>query len=127
MLFLNYEYYNEYIPNKIENNYKKLEPKYLAKLPFDYKEKVKKVREGMKTNQAFFSKVANLYMNTFNNVNVTNEQIDNFQYQEQTFIGKYFLELLTREWTEEGKEERSKSITPVIQELKNIMIMKINQ
>ena len=116
--FLNYEYYNEYIPDKIENNYKKLEPKYLAKLPFDYKEKVKKVREGMKTNQAFFSKVANLYMNEFNNINVTNEQIDNFQYQEQSFIGKFFLELLTREWTEEGNEERSKTITPVIQELK---------
>jgi hypothetical protein len=43
--FLYYEYYNQYIPNKIEENYKKLDAKYLSKLPFDYKEKVKKVRE----------------------------------------------------------------------------------
>ena len=118
LAFLNYEYYNEYIPEAIENNYKKIEPKYLAKLPFDYKEKVKKVKEGIKTNQVFFSKIANLYKDQFNYVKLSNQQIDNYQYQEQSFIGKVFLELLVREWAEEGKEERSKSITPVIQELK---------
>ena len=116
--FLNYEYYNEYIPEAIENNYKKIEPKYLAKLPFNYKDKVKKVKEGMKINQTFFSKIANLYINQFNYVKLSKEQIDNYQYQEQSFIGKGFLQLLVREWAEEGKEERSKSITPVIQELK---------
>ena len=118
LAFLNYEYYNEYIPEYLENNYKKIEPKYLAKLPFNYKEKVKKVKEGMKTNQVFFSKIANLYNNQFNYVKLSNIQIDNYQYQEQSFIGKLLLQLLVREWADEGKEERSKSITPVIQEIK---------
>ena len=118
LCFLDYERYNEYIPQKLESNYKKIEPKYLEKLPFDYKEKVKKVKEGMKTNQIFFTKIANLYMNDFNKIKLSKEAIDNFEEQEQSFIGKYFLEMLIREWAEEGKEERSKTIAPVIQELK---------
>ena len=119
LALLHYEYYNQYIPNKIEENYKKLDSKYLAKLPFDYKEKVNKVREGMKTNQAFFTKIANLYINTFNYVQLTDEYIDQYNQEEQSFIGKLYLQLLVREWGQEGQEERSKSITPVIQELKN--------
>ena len=118
LTFLNYEKYHEYIPERIENNYKNLDPKYLAKLPFDYKEKVKKVKEGIKTNQAFFTKIANLYLDRFKDANISDKYFNSFQDEEQSFIGKLFLELLTREWTEEGKEERSKSITPVIQEIK---------
>ena len=115
---LNYEKYNQYIPNKIEENYKKLDPKYISKLPFDYNEKVKKVREGLKVNQTFFTKVANLYIDKFSNANLTEEQFQKYQGSEQAFIGKLFLQLLIREWAEEGKEERSKCITPIIQELK---------
>ena len=118
LTFLNYEKYHEYIPERIESNYKNLDPKYLAKLPFDYKEKVKKVKEGIKTNQAFFTKIANLYLDRFKDANISDKYFNSFQDEEQSFIGKLFLELLTREWTEEGKEERSKSITPVIQEIK---------
>ena len=116
--FYNYEKYHQYIPNKIEENYKKLEPKYLEKLPFDYKEKVKKVREGLNTNQIFLTKIAYLYLNKFNYIQLTSEYINQYLDQEESFLGKTFLKVLTREWTEEGKEERSKSITPIIQELK---------
>ena len=118
LCFLNYEKYNDYIPKKLENNYKNLDKKYLSKLPFDYKEKVKKVKEGFRTNQIFFTKIANLYIDQFNYIQLTDEQIYKFQQEEQSFIGKYFLEILTREWTEEGKEERSKSIPLIINELK---------
>ena len=116
--FLNYEKNCEYIPNKLEDNYKKLEPKYLEKLPFDYKEKVKKVKEGIKINQNFYTKIANMYFDKFKNVKVSDDEIKNFIYQNESFIGKLFLQILTREWTKEGKEERSKSIEPVIQEIK---------
>ena len=117
--FLNYEYYNDYIPRKIEENYKKLEQKYLDKLPFKYQDKVNKVKEGMKINQTFFSKIANLYLDKFNYVQLTEKEIADFQHAEMNFVGKIYLEFLTREWAEEGKEEREKTITPVIQELKS--------
>ena len=115
---LYYEEYNQYIPNKIESNYQKLEPKYLEKLPFDYKDKVNKVKEGMKTNQNFFTKVANLYLKEFQSVEITNEYLNKNIYEEELFLGKYFLKSLAREWTEEGIDERAKSITPIIEELK---------
>lgn len=118
LCFLNYEKYNEYIPKKLESNYQKLEPKYLSKLPFDYKEKVKKVKEGMKTNQEFFTKIANFYLKTFDYVQLSQEYINNFENEEQSFVGKLFLEILTREWTEEGQKERAKSIPLIIEELK---------
>ena len=116
---LTYEKYNEYVPNKLDNNYQKLEPKYISKLPFDYKEKVKKVIEGLKTNQAFFTKVANLYKDTFKYVELTEDYIKTYQRQEQSFLSKLFLQLLIREWAEEGQEERQQCFTPIIQELKN--------
>ena len=118
LAFLNYEHYNQYIPDRIEYNYQKLEQKYLAKLPFKYQDKVNKVREGMRTNQLFFNTIVNSYGTDFDNVYLTEETIDNFQYEEQSFIGKLFLEMLTREWTEEGREERAKTMLPIIQELK---------
>ena len=118
--FLNYEYYNDYIPRKIEENYKKLDQKYLDKLPFKYQDKVNKVKEGMKINQTFFSKIANLYLDKFNYVQLTENEIADFQHAEMNFVGKIYLEFLTREWAEEGKEEREKTITPVIQELKSV-------
>ena len=62
----------------------------------------------MKTNQAFFTKIANLYINTFKYVKVSKEYIDNFQHAEMNFLGKLYLEYLTREWTEEGKIQRRK-------------------
>ena len=116
--FLNYENYNYYIPQKIEENYKKIDQKYLDKLPFKYQDKVKKVKEGMKINQEFFNKIAYLYMNKFNYVQISEQEIANFQHAEMNFVGKVYLEYLTREWAEEGKEEREKTFTPVIQELK---------
>ena len=116
---LNYEYYNEYIPNKLETNYKNLESKYLSKLPFDYKEKVKKVKEGIKINQNFYNKIANMYKGKFDYIKLTEAQIRDFDYQQQGFLSKFFLQILVRDWAEEGKEERSKTILPVIQELKN--------
>ena len=116
---LNYEYYSEYIPNKLENNYKNIDPKYLSKLPFDYREKVKKVKEGIKTNQKFYNKIANMYKDKFDYIKLSEEQIKNFDYEQQGFLSKLFLQMLIREWAEEGKYERSKTILPVIQELKN--------
>ena len=117
--FLDYEQFNEYIPNKLESNYKNLDPKYLAKLPFDYKEKVKKVKEGMKTNQEFFTKIANIYLDRFQDVEVAYETIDSFENEEPSFVGNLLLQILTREWTQEGEKERSKSIPLIIDELKN--------
>ena len=118
LLFLNYESYNYYIPQRIEENYKKLDKKYLDKLPFNYQDKVKKVKEGININQKFFSKIANLYYNKFKFVQLSDKEIDDFQYAEQNYAGKLFLQLLTREWAEEGKVEREKTILPVIKELK---------
>ena len=87
-------------------------------MPFDYKEKVKKVKEGIRTNQNFFTKIANMYLDKFNYVQVSEDDIKAFTHQHQYFVGKLFLQILTREWAQEGKEERAKSIEPVIQELK---------
>jgi len=58
-------------------------------------------------------------MHRFHDVQLTEKEIADFQHAEMNFVGKLFLQYLTREWAEEGKEEREKTITPVIQELKS--------
>ena len=54
LLFLNYETYNDYIPKKIEENYQKIDPKYLSKLPFKYQDKFNKVKDRMKNKPRIF-------------------------------------------------------------------------
>ena len=45
----------------------------------------------MKTNQIFFTKIANLYSNKFNYVKLTDDYIKYYEFVEQSFIGKLFL------------------------------------
>ena len=119
LLYLNYEKYNEYIPQKIESNYKKLDKKYIDKLPFKFEDKVKKVKEGMKINQIFFNKIANLYIDKFNFVKLDQKYIEDFLNSQMNFIGKLFLIHLVKEWADEGQEEREKIYKPIIEELKS--------
>ena len=119
--FEEYENDCKFIPESIEKNYKKMDPKYLAKLSFDYKDKVEKVKNGIKINQNFYSKIAKKQKPKFDDVKYTEKQKKEYFQNDGDFLRKYFLELLIREWGEEGKEERDKSYGEVIKELKKYL------
>ena len=119
--FEEYEKYSNYIPENMEKNYKKLEQKYLEKLSFDYKDKIEKVKNGIKINQNFYNKLVEKQKSKFADVQYTQEQKKEYFENDGNFLRKIFLELLIREWGEEGKEEREKSYGQVIPELKKYL------
>ena len=121
VLMEEYENNCNFIPESIEKNYKKIDPKYLKKLSFDYRDKVEKVKIGIKINQNFLNKCVEKQKSKFADVKITEQDIKEYLENQGASLLKYFLELLIREWGEEGKEEREISHGQVIKELKKYL------
>ena len=51
----------KYILDNLEKGYSTLSQNHLAKLPFNYKDKIEKVKQGIQLNQDFYNKVISLY------------------------------------------------------------------
>lgn len=115
---LSYQQYSEIIPYYMTKNYESIDSKYLSKLSFNYKDKVEKVREGIKTNQFFFYKLACVYGNQFDKAEINENELKYYVDTESPYLRGMFLSILVREWADEGKEERDISYGQVLQELK---------
>ena len=106
------------IISSLENTYSKLPQKHLEKLPFNYKDKIEKVKKGIELNQIFYNKVASLYANDFNNFTYTEEQYKEYKYFEEYLIRGFFMSCLMRDWTLESKPERDNNYGKVLNEVK---------
>ena len=56
---------------------------------------VEKYNKGVEEWEEFYTKIANLYLDRFKDANISDKYFNSFQDEEQSFIGKLFLELLT--------------------------------
>ena len=79
------------IISSLENSYSSLSEKHLNKLPFNYKDKIEKVKNGIKLNQEFYNKVVSLYGNKFDHITFTKEQHDEYQYLEEYLIRTFVM------------------------------------
>ena len=98
----------------MEKAYSNLSQKHLEKLPFNYKDKIEKVKKGIELNQLFYNKVACLYVNDFNNLTYTEEQYKEYKYFEEYLIRGFFMSCLMRDWTLESKPERDNNYGKVL-------------
>ena len=106
------------IISSLENSYSSLSEKHLNKLPFNYKDKIEKVKNGIKLNQEFYNKVVSLYGNKFDHITFTKEQHDEYQYLEEYLIRTFVMKCLMRDWTVESKPERDNNYGMVLNEVK---------
>ena len=109
----------DYIINNLQNSYSSLPKDQLAKLPFNYKDKIEKVKQGIKLNQDFYSKVVSLYTPKFDYIKYTPEEYNEHKYFEEYLIRHFFMSCLMRDWTAESKPERDNNYGNVLKELKN--------
>ena len=109
----------EYILKDLEKAYSSLSKDHLAKLPFNYKDKIEKVKKGIQLNQDFYNKVASLYTPKFDYIKFTPEEHEEFRYFEEYLIRGFFMSCLMRDWTLESKPERDNNYGNVLKELKN--------
>ena len=107
-----------YILTDLENSYSSLSKNHLDKLPFNYKEKIEKVKKGIQLNQDFYNKVASLYYPKFDYIVVTNEEYEQHRYFEEGLIREFFMSCLMRDWTLESKPERDNNYGNILKEVK---------
>ena len=107
-----------YIISGLEKNYSSLSKKHLDKLPFNYKERIEKVKSGIKLNQDFYNKVASLYGSEFDHLSYTKEEYEEHRYFEEYLIRGFFMSCLMRDWTLESKPERDNNYGNVLKEVK---------
>ena len=115
---LNYTYNYQYVITNLEDVYSSLEEKYIKKLPFDYKEKIEKVKECFQTNQNFFKKINDLYIPKFDYIEVSKNDFDEYRGFEKMLMGTFFLSCVLRDWTIESKPERDENYGKIVKELK---------
>ncbi len=108
----------EHILTSLENKYSSLSKNHLDKLPFNYKEKIAKVKNGIQLNQDFYNKVLSLYGSEFDHITFTKEQHQEFRYIEEYLIRTFFMKCLMRDWTVESKPERDNNYGMVLKEVK---------
>ena len=107
-----------YIISGLEKNYSSLSKKHLDKLPFNYKERIEKVKKGIELNQIFYNKVASLYALEFDHLSYTKEEHEEHRYFEEYLIRGFFMSCLMRDWTLESKPERDNNYGNVLKEVK---------
>ena len=115
---LDYSKNCEHIIKKLEKNYSSLSKNHLDKLPFNYKEKIEKVKNGIQLNQDFYNKVASLYGSEFDYITFTKEQHEEHRYLEEYLIRTFVMKCLMRDWTIESKPERDNNYGMVLKEVK---------
>ena len=108
----------QYILTSLEKNYSSLPKNQLDKLPFNYKDKVEKVKKGIELNQAFYNKVIELYKDEFDHITFTKEEHEEHRYIEEYLIRIFFMKCLMRDWTIESKPERDNNYGNVLKEVK---------
>ena len=115
---LDYSKNCERIIRSLEKNYSSLPKNHLDKLPFNYKEKIEKVKQGIQLNQEFYNKVASLYKDEFEHITFTKEEHEEHRYLEEYLIRYFFMRCLMRDWTLESKPERDNNYGNVLKEVK---------
>lgn len=113
-----YEKDAQYIPEKMAKNYESVDPKYLTRLNFNYKDKVEKVKSGIKTNQEFFDKILKNVGTVFDEEEYTDDDMNSFHASESPYVRKFFLHGVTVEWCDMGNEERKLYTDHILSELK---------
>ena len=108
----------EYILTSLEQKYSSLSKNHLDKLPFNYKDKIEKVKKGIELNQAFYDKVLTLYKDEFDHITFTKEEHEEHRYLEEYLIRNFFMKCLMRDWTVESKPERDNNYGNVLKEVK---------
>ena len=106
------------IISTLEKNYSSLSKEHLSKLPFNYKDKIEKVKKGIELNQVFYNKVASLYADEFNDINYTKEDLNKHRVFEEYLIRHFYMSCLMRDWTLESKPERDNNYGNVLKEVK---------
>ena len=114
-----YTYHNRWQIDKINYDYSTLDPKYLSKMTYDYKTRVKRLEEAMKVNQLFLDEIYKKYKpdpSYYKNYN--QKEIEDLAYNEYSTLNYAVFMYISRDWTINRKNERDMHYIPIIENVK---------
>lgn len=114
-----YYYHNRWQVDKINYDYSHIDKKYLSKMTYDYKTRVKRLETAIDANQIFLTEISNKYMpdqSYFNNYN--QKEIDDQAYNDYSTLNYAVFMYISRDWTLERKKEREIHYIPIIEAVK---------
>ncbi len=111
--FYNYEKDSLKDVKKMEKDFNSIGEHYLNILPFNYTERINKLKNAISLNKQFLNSILKNYQYLFNNKQKQIETKSNDINKLRTT-----LNLLIRDWSLEGKKERDLSYNPIIEGLK---------
>lgn len=120
--FFNYQIDNLRSIARIERDYKAIGDKYVKRLPFDYKERIEKLKQATSLNYSFLINIVSSYRGLFKLYKYpTGEVFMEKLYVPANNIGQIrsTLRLFVRDWSKEGIEERNATHKPILEELKS--------
>ena len=107
---------------RMERDFKLIGEKYTKRLPFNYIERLEKLKNAIAQNYSFLVKIANPFMGLFKIYQYPSGE----SYLERLNVPSYAvvsiksnLRLFVRGWSEEGLEERNQTYKPILEELKS--------
>ena len=120
--FFNYQIDNLRSIARIERDYKAIDDKYIKRLPFDYKERIEKLKQATSLNYSFLVNIVSAYTGLFKLYKYPSGEV----FIEKLYIPannivqiRSTLRLFVRDWSKEGIEERNATHKPILEELKS--------
>lgn len=120
--FFNYQIDNLKSIARIERDYKAIGDKYIKRLPFDYKERIEKLKQATLLNYSFLVNIVSSYKGLFKLYKYPSGEV----FMEKLFVPvnnivqiRTTLRLFVRDWAKEGIEERTATHKPILEELQS--------
>ena len=118
----NYIFQNKYQVDALNKDYSSLDKKYLSKMKYDYKTRIKRLEEAYNLNQIFLKKISQLYKpNPSYLKNISMEEIKKNSYNESINLNWAVFMYISRDWTTARKKERDINYIPIINTVKNFI------
>ena len=110
-----YLYQNRYQIDLLKKDFSSLNKKYLEKMSYDYKTRIKRLEEAQNQNQIFLKEIAKKYKPDSSFLkNINEKDIADTAYNESTTLNWAVFMYISRDWTAERKDEREKSYISII-------------
>ena len=114
-----YTYHNRWQIDKINYDYSNLDKKYLSKMTYDYKTRVKRLEDAVNKNQLFLNEISKKYIpdqSYYKNYN--QKELDDLAYNEYSTLNYSVFMYISRDWTINRKKERDMHYIPIIEKVK---------
>ena len=120
--FYNYQIDSLKDIQRMERDFKLIGEKYTKRLPFNYTERLEKLKNAIAQNYSFLVKIAHPFRGLFKIYKYPSGEayLERLDVPPSAAVSiKSNLRLFVRDWSEEGLEERNQTYKPILEELKS--------